>query len=99
MKRSVQFVLLIHLIVSPICVYAQASGGPVTTQTPTNNGVSQSSPAKCLPAEIKLSDVVDATNAGYANGQPVGLHKVTVEQKLNELKATCNSDNKLIDGN
>ncbi len=29
----------------------------------------------------------------------VELHKVTVEQKLNELKATCNSDNKLVDGN
>lgn len=59
----------------------------------------QSSLAKCLPTDIKLSDVVEATSAGYDNGQPVGLHKVTVEQKLNELKATCNSDNKLVDGN
>ena len=99
MKRSVQFILLICLTVSPICVYAQATGGPITGQALTNNGVSQPSLATCLPADIKLGDVVEATSNGYANGQPVGLHKVTVEQKLNELKATCNSDNKLVDGN
>ena len=51
-----------------------------------------------LPAGIKLSDVVEATSAGIANGQPVGLHKVTVEQRLSELKATCSSDNKMVDG-
>jgi hypothetical protein len=99
MKRLFQFILLINLTVSPLSVFAQASGEPVTRQALSNNGVSQSSLAKCLPAEIKLSDVVDATNAAYANGQPVGVRKVTVEQKLNELKATCNSDNKLVDAN
>jgi hypothetical protein len=99
MKRSFRFILLISLAVSPICLFAQAAGGPVTGQTLTDNGISQSSLAKCLPADIKLSDVVEATSTGYANGQLVGLHKVTVEQKLNELKATCNSDNKLVDGN
>ena len=99
MKRSFRFILVISLAASPICLFAQAAGGPVTGQTFTNDGISQSSLAKCLPADIKLSDVVDATSTGYANGVPVGLHKVTVEQTLNELKATCNSDNKLVDGN
>ena len=99
MKRSFRFILVISLAASPICLFAQAAGGPVTGQTFTNDGISQSSLAKCLPADIKLSDVVDATSTGYANGKPVGLHKVTVEQTLNELKATCNSDNKLVDGN
>ena len=99
MKRSFRFILVISLAASPICLFAQAAGGPVTGQTFTNDGISQSSLAKCLPADIKLSDVVDATSTGYANGIPVGLHKVTVEQTLNELKATCNSDNKLVDGN
>jgi hypothetical protein len=98
-KRSFRFILVISLAASPICLFAQAAGGPVTGQTFTNDGISQSSLAKCLPADIKLSDVVDATSTGYANGIPVGLHKVTVEQTLNELKATCNSDNKLVDGN
>ena len=55
---------------------------------------SQSPLAKCLPADAKLNDVVEASVAGDAHGQ----HKVTVESKLNELKATCNGDNKLIDG-
>jgi hypothetical protein len=99
MKRSVQFIFLIYLTVSPTCAYAQATGGPLTGQASTNNGVSQPSLAACLPADIKLSDVVDATSSGYANGQPAGLHKITVEQTLHELKATCNSDNKLVDGN
>jgi hypothetical protein len=98
-KRSFRFILVISLAASPICLFAQAAGGPVTGQTFTNDGISQSSLAKCLPADIKLSDVVDATSTGYANGIPVGLHKVTVEQTLNELKATCNSDNKLVGGN
>ena len=99
MKRSFRFILVISLAASPICLFAQAAGEPVTGQTFTNDGISQSSLAKCLPADIKLSDVVDATSTGYSNGIPVGLHKVTVEQTLNELKATCNSDNKLVDGN
>jgi hypothetical protein len=99
MKRLFQFALVINLTASSMSIYAQATAGPITQQGSTNNGVSQSSLAKCLPPEIKLSDVVDAAKAGYANGQPVGLHNVTVEQKLNELKATCNSDNKLVDGN
>jgi hypothetical protein len=90
---------VISLAASPICRFAQAAGGPVTGQTFTNDGISQSSLAKCLPADIKLSDGVDATSTGHANGIPVGLHKVTVEQTLNELKATCDSDNKLVDGN
>jgi hypothetical protein len=99
MKRLFQFILLINLTVSSLSVFAQATGGPLPRQVLTNNEVSQSPLAKCLPAEIKLSDVVEATSAGYANGQPVGLHKVTVEQKLTELKATCDGDNKLVDAN
>lgn len=62
----------------------------------TSNGASQASLAKCLPADIKLSDVVEA---GNALGRARGGHKITVEDKLSELKATCNGDNKLVDGN
>src|ERR1700736_5472482 len=89
MKRLFRFALFITLTASPIFAYAQA----------THEGVSQSPLAKCLPPEIKLSDVVEATNSGPAKGQSVGQHNVTVEQRLNELKATCNNDNKLVDGN
>jgi hypothetical protein len=80
-------------------VYAQATKVPITPPALTNNKVSQPSLATCLPPDIKLSDVVEATSSGHANDQSVGLHKVTVEQRLNELKATCNSDHKLVDGN
>ena len=89
MKRLFEFALSITLTASPIFAYAQATG----------NAVSQSPLAKCLPPEIKLSDVVEATSAGRPNAQPGESHSVTVEQRLNELKATCNSDNKLVDGN
>ena len=99
MKRSVRCLLLIYLTALPIGVSAQVTGGVTPGIASNNNQVSHPSLATCLPADIKLGDVVEATSTGYANGQPVGLHKVTVEQRLNELKATCNSDNKLVDGN
>jgi hypothetical protein len=99
MKRLFEFALCINLSVSPMVVYAQAPGHPTTGQGSTNNEVSQSSVAKCLPLEIKLSDIVDAPTAGLGKNRPAASHGVTVEQKLNELKATCNSDKKLVDGN
>jgi hypothetical protein len=98
MKKIFRFFLLVNLTVLPATTYGQATGGSVTPTSP-NNGAAQSPLAKCLPAGIKLSDVVEATIAGYANDKPVESHKVTVEQKLNALKATCDSDNKLVDGN
>ena len=79
-KKLLLLVLLIALTVPPM----------------TSNGILQASLAKCLPANIKLSDVVEATSA---NRRAIGVHKVTVEEKLNELKATCNGDNKLVDEN
>ena len=98
MKPSAQFLLLIYLTALPVGVFAQVTGGATPGPAPSNNQMSQSSLAACLPPDIKLSDIVEATSAGVANGQPVGLHKVTVEQRLGELKATCSSDNKLVDG-
>ncbi len=50
----------------------------------------------CLPENIKLDDVVSADISGYENGEPVGLKKVTVEQKLAELNVTC-ENGKLLD--
>ena len=98
MKRSAQFLLLICLTALPVGVSAQIAGSATPGPASGNNQVSHPSLAACLPPDIKLSDVVEATSAGLVNGQPVGLHKVTVEQRLGELRATCNSDNKLIDG-
>ena len=91
--------LLLGFAVLPAPAFAQATGGSVTPQALTKEGAPPLPLAKCLPLGIKLSDVVEATNAGHANGQPVGSHKITVEQKLNDLKATCNSEYKLVDGN
>jgi len=82
-KKLLQFALLIALI----------------ALSTTSDGVTQASLAKCLPVDIKLSDVVEATSARYASGQASGVHKITVDDKLNELKATCSDDNKLVDGN
>jgi hypothetical protein len=98
MKKSSrsQFVIIVALTISLTVlgfhVFAQSTRGQ-RPRTP-NHGSSQSPLAKCLPADVKLDDAAEASITGYANDQ----HKVTVEQKLNELKATCNRDNKLIDG-
>lgn len=64
----------------------------------TKENAGQSALAKCLPTGMKLGDVVETTNAVSVSGQPDGPHKVTVGEKLNDLKATCNGDNKLVDG-
>ena len=86
--------LIIGMIVPGFYLLAQTASGQGSQPGMANNEPSQSPLAKCLPADAKLNDVVEVSIAGHANGQ----HKVTVESKLNELKATCNSDNKLIDG-
>ena len=87
--------LTISLTVPRFYLFAQTTSEQGSRPGMANNEPSQSPLAKCLPADVKLNDVVEASIAGYVNGQ----HKVTVESKLNELKATCNRDNKLIDGN
>jgi len=53
--------------------------------------------SQCFPPDIKPDDVVSASISGYENGKPVGLSKITVEQKLAELKASCR-DSILVDG-
>lgn len=84
MKRSIPLTLFIYLSGFLVHAFAQAMQSPL---------------AACLPADVKLGDIVEATSSGNTNSQPVGLHMVTVEQRLRELKATCNSENKLVDGN
>ncbi len=48
--------------------------------------------AGCLPASIKLMDVVEAAKPG-GDGTP----RVTVEDRLNSLGAVCSSEHKLVD--
>jgi hypothetical protein len=52
-------------------------------------------PCACLPKEIKADDVVSAQLT--RPGRPAGA-KITVEQKLKELKARCRKG-KLVDAN
>ena len=60
--------------------------------------VSNFSLSQCLPSDINLSDIVDAKLVTwYSDGRPPVIDKVTVDQELIELKATC-IDNKLVDG-
>lgn len=99
MKQLFRYMLLVGFAVLPASAFAQATDGSVTPQALTKDGAPRSPLAKCLPPGIRLTDVVEATSAGSAHGQPVESHKITVEQKLNHLKATCNAENKLVDGN
>lgn len=50
----------------------------------------------CLPAGVKATDVVSADLANTEKGG-IAVKKVTVKQKLNELKARCRGS-KLVDG-
>ena len=88
MKNSLPFLILIHLAILLVATAGEAN----------DNGASPSSLAKCLPSDIKLSDVVEVSRARDANGRPAGSSPITVAQKLHELGATCNSANKLVDG-
>ncbi len=51
----------------------------------------------CLPPDIKLYDIVDATVCWSARGGRTVTGRTTVQQKLAELKAYCGSENKLVD--
>jgi len=55
--------------------------------------------ADCLPAGIKLDDVVDARLANHGQTAGITVQRTTVAQKLAALNASCSSDNKLVDGN
>ncbi|HJT45229.1 MAG TPA: hypothetical protein VJ721_03060 [Chthoniobacterales bacterium] len=96
MKKSLtrRFEITIAFITISLMVPGFYLFGQITNQQgTTNKEASQSAWAKCLPTDTKPNDVVEGSMAGSAIGQ----HKVTVESKLNELKATCNRDNKLVD--
>ena len=99
MKLPFCFILLLNLAGLTVPAFAQTTGESVTQKTFAKEGAAQLSLAKCLPTGIKLTSVVEATSVGSVHGQSAGSHKITVEQRLNDLKATCNSENKLIDGN
>jgi len=72
--------------------------GSLTRQALAKYISSQFTLSKCMPADTKLSDVVDAKFISYNSQTNVyDVQKTTVEQKLNELKATCNNESKLVD--
>lgn len=99
MKTMFQLGLLANFALWPALALAQAPGGSASPPPSIENRPPQSPLAKCLPDGIRLGEVVEAAKAGNANGQPASSHQITVEQKLNDLKASCNSENKLVDGN
>ncbi len=50
--------------------------------------------ARCVPAGIRLSDIVEVITQSEPNAAPT---KVTIAQKLSELGASCSDGNKLVD--
>jgi hypothetical protein len=52
----------------------------------------------CLPADVKLTDIVSAELISFSPPNNYTVKKVTVEQKLTELKASCSTSGKLVDG-
>lgn len=76
MSRTLRTALLAGAAVLPL----QCVDGQIVTD-------GQSAFASCLPKDIKPSDVVSTKESDAANGATV--EKLTVEQKLGELKAYC----------
>jgi hypothetical protein len=74
MKPSTLFLLLIYLTALPVRASAQVTGGatPNLRQVITRCTIFLS---RMPPPDIKLGDIVEATSAGVANGQPVGYTK------------------------
>ena len=94
MKKNIFLIGLITIILFVAgCVQQDKAIKIVPPKAVSNFSLSQ-----CLPSDIKLSDIVDAKLVTWYNdGRPPVIDKVTVDQKLTELKATCR-DNKLVDG-
>ena len=51
----------------------------------------------CLPSDVKLTDIVSADVVSYSVSSGYTIKKVTVEQKLTGLHASCNINGKLVD--
>ena len=82
----------------------QKPQGQLPTKQPFDPAQGRQTPAvkpslsPCL-SDASLDAVVDSKIVTWYNdGRPPVIDKVTVEQKLAELKASCRSDNKLVDG-
>ena len=67
-------------------------GHLVPSPTPTSNLSS------CLPPDIKPTGIVSAELISFSPPNKYNVKKVTVEQKLTELKASCSASGKLVDG-
>ncbi len=89
MQRLFRPVSFLGFLVLPLTACAEARAKSASPPSSFQNGKS-SRWANCLPAGIKLTDVVERTGDGSS-------HAITVEQKLDSLKATCNGQKKLVD--
>ncbi len=65
---------------------------PSSTSSVTSNW------SRCLPHDIKPTDIVSAELISFSQSNGYNVKKVTVEQKLTELKASCSASGKLVDG-
>jgi len=54
--------------------------------------------SRCLPPNIKPTDIVSAKLISFSPLNQYNVKKVTVEQKLTEIKASCSASGKLVDG-
>ncbi len=85
MRNSFHLLLLLGCALWPAAAFAQTK-----TESP-------SSPlAKCLPAGIKLTDIVEVIRAHGEGQETKPARNVTVAEKLQELQATCNDTNQLL---
>ena len=86
-------IMLVVIILVSVCVRGDKALG-----ISPPNGMREGPFSGCLPADVKRDEIVDAqVVASSSVDRPPVINKVTVEQKLTELQASCR-DGKLVDG-
>src|SRR6185295_13400564 len=96
-RRIFSLPLLLGSSLLIMLAFVQGTSGSGTPGPVADKGTSRSPFTKCLPAGINLTTIVEVSRGESAKGQAAGPRKVTVEERLNSLGATCNGDNKLVD--
>jgi hypothetical protein len=75
--------------------FAVMMGNTACLPPPTPPVISNLS--RCLPPNVKLTDIVSAELISFSVAKGYNVKKVTVGQKLTELKASCTASGKLVD--
>ncbi len=102
-KRFIIVVFFVLLGIAGIVIYMNGTITPTgkqivnNTSSPSLTMSASTNMSNCLPSDVKLIDIVSADVISYSVSSGYTIKKVTVEQKLTGLHASCNTNGKLVD--